>query len=135
MPNYSPDIRNGRQNVVIDNMDSGVGNALLLLYSGTKPATGAAITNQVLLAVLIFSKPSGVVNNGVITFSAITRDEKANASGTIGWARVTNSEGNFCMDLTASLNGQGGEVQLPTLDVVEGQPFECSSFVITEGNP
>ena len=69
----------------------------------------------------------------VLTFSAITQDSSADASGTATWFRVTTSGGTFVID--GNVGTSGSDLNLVTTTIVATQPVSVSSFVITEGNP
>lgn len=132
---YATTLRSNRMTQVVNAIDAGAGAGKLRIYDGTRPATGAAITTQVLLAELTFADPCGTVTNGVLTFSALTADASADASGTASWARVVDSDGNFVMDMSVTATGGGGDVELNTLDIVAtGLVQGTATRSITEGN-
>lgn len=87
-------------------------NGYLRIYDSTggtgQPATvDTAIGSQVLLAELRFANPSdaGAVN-GVVTFSALTADSSANATGTATWFRAFASDGTTAIwDGSVSTSG------------------------------
>lgn len=115
-----------------DDLDSGAGAALIKVYTGTKPAgPDTAITSQVLLGTLTCSDPCGSVSSGVLTFSAITQDAAADATGTATWARITESGGAAIADVSITTSGGGGDLIMNTVTVVTGGPISCSSLTIT----
>ena len=123
--------RNSRLNAIRDAMDAGAGPALLRIYDGTRPATGGAATT--LLAELTFSDPSAAnAASGQLTFSAITADASANATGTATWCRVVDSTGAFVMD--GSVGTSGADYNLNTTSITAGVQVSCTSAVLTEGN-
>lgn len=128
-------LRNARLQAIVDKMDAGAGPATLKFYTGTRPATGAAITTEILLGTLTFSDPCGVVSAGVLTFSAVTEDSSADADGTATWARIQDSDLNFVMDLTVTATGGGGDIELNNVNIVTGGPIRVTSAQFTEGNP
>lgn len=129
---YSTTIRDARLTAVRDAIDGGAGAGLLRIYDGSRPSTGGAATT--LLAELTLSDPCGSVSSQVLTFSAITADASANASGTASWARIVTSAGTFCVDLSVTATGGGGDVQLSTVSITAGQQVTCTSATITAGN-
>lgn len=67
----------------------------LRIYSGVQPATAdTALSGNTLLAELRFSATSApAASAGVITFSAITSDTSADATGTAAFFRAFKSDG------------------------------------------
>lgn len=115
-----------------DDIDSGAGAGLIKVYTGTKPAgPDTAITSQTLLGTLTCSDPCGSVASGVLTFSAITQDSAADATGTAAWARITTSAGDAVADVSITTSGGGGDLIMNTVTVVTGGPISCSSLTIT----
>lgn len=126
-------IRNNKLNQITAAVDGGSGAGLLRIYSGTRPATGAAITSQTLLAELTFSDPSfPAASSGAMTASAITSDSSANATGTATWFRVVDSAGTFVMD--GDVGTSGSDLNLNSVSIVSGVTVSVTSFVLTEGN-
>lgn len=131
----STTLRNDRLQKIIDAIDAGAGAGTLKIYDGTRPATGAAITSQVLLAELTFSDPcASAPSGGVLTFSAITADASANATGTATWARVADSTGAFVMDLSVGVAGSGADVELFDITITAAATVGVSGAFINEGN-
>lgn len=125
--------RNARLDLIKTAIDAGAGAGLLRIYDGTRPATGGTATT--LLAELTFSDPSAAAaSSGVLTFSAITADSSANATGTATWARVVDSTGAFVLDMSVTASGGGGDLQLNSTSITSGQNVSCSSATLTEGN-
>lgn len=124
MPNaYNATIRNARQQDIITEAGTG---AQIKLYSGTRPAAGGAITTQTLLAELVNPGALGTVSpTGVLTMDAITGDSAANATGTPTFIRILKSDNTSWV---ADFDVSG----LPA--ATAGQPYDLTSFTITEGN-
>jgi hypothetical protein len=126
---YSTAVRNGRQDFITTTIGS---NGLLRIYDGSRPASGGAATT--LLAELALSATSAPGSaSGVLTFSAITQDSSANATGTATWFRIVTSGGTFVID--GSIATSGSDLNFTTTSIVATQPVSVTSFVITEGNP
>lgn len=130
--------RNSRAQVLADAIDAGSAGGVLTIYSGTRPATaGGAIdpfTNLV-LGELTFSHPcKSSIDNGVLTFASIAQDAAANNSGTATWARITNSDGGFVMDMDVTNNSGNGDIKLNSTDIIQGGPISIISASLTEGN-
>lgn len=100
------------------------------IYSGTRPATGGTATT--LLAELPLSATAGTVSGQVLTFSAITNDSSADATGTASWFRVLTSANVAVID--GDVGTSGSDLNLNTVSVVSGGPVAISSFTITAPN-
>jgi hypothetical protein len=112
-------------------LNAGAGAALMRVYDGTRPATGGTATN--LLAELTLSDPAAPAGSGgVLTFSAITQDSSANATGTATWCRFVDSTGAFVMD--GSVGTAAADYILNTTSITSGVAVTCSSGVLTAGN-
>lgn len=113
-------------------IDAGTTGGTIKIYSGTMPTTAdTAITTQVLLGTLTYSKPCGTIAAGALTMSAITQDSAADATGTAAWARIADSNGSSAMDIDVSATGGSGALQLNTTNIVIGGPILITSFVIS----
>lgn len=124
-------LRNARLNLTRDYIDAGTGPGKLRIYDGTRPATGGTVTT--LLAELICSDPCApAASAGVLTFSAITQDSSANATGTATWGRFVDSADTFVADCAVGLSGS--DVNLNTTSIVAGAVVQVTSATITAGN-
>jgi len=123
---YVTTLRNAR----LDEITSAIGaSGLLRVFSGTQPATGGAETT--LLAELALSATAAPgAAGGVLTFSSISDDTSADASGTPTWARLTTSGGAAVADFTAGVGG--GDLDFDQAIVATGN-VSVSSLVITDG--
>jgi hypothetical protein len=127
----STTLRNTRANAIKTAVDAGGAAGFLRVYDGSRPATGGTATT--LLAELTFSFPSAAASSGgVLTFSAVTADASANATGTATWCRIVDSTGAFVLD--GSVGTAGADYILNTVSITSGVQVSCSSAVITEGN-
>jgi hypothetical protein len=123
--------RNAHLDDIRARIDAGAGAGLFRLYDGVRPATGGAATT--LLAELIFTDPSAPsAASGVLTFSAITADPSANASGTATWGRVVDSTGAFVGDF--SVGTAAADFILNTTTITAGVQVSCTSATLTAGN-
>jgi len=121
------------RNARLDAITTFVGNAgKLRIYNGTQPATGGTATT--LLAELTLASPMAAgASSGVLTFSAITADSAADATGTATWARVVKSDGTtFCFDCTVGTSG--ADINLNTVSIVANAQHSVTSATITEAN-
>jgi hypothetical protein len=127
-------IRNARANLIKAAIDADVNPGELKIYADTRPATGGALTGQVLLGTCTFSQPCAPdASGGVLTFSAVTDDDAADASGTATWARIVDGAGAFVMDIDVGLTGSGADFIMNTVTIVAGGPIRVASGTITEG--
>ena len=127
------------RNTMLDSITTRAGNAALLrIYDSTgtgRPATGGAVTTQVLLAELTCGTPFAPASSaGVLTANAITQDSSANNTGTATWFRIVKADGTtFVLD--GNVGTSGSDLNMTTTSIVITQPVSVTSFVITEGNP
>ena len=106
-------------------------SGLLRIYDGTQPATGGTATT--LLAELPLSATAAPTpSGGVLTFSTITDDSSANATGTATWFRLATSGGAAVVDGTVSTSG--ADLNFDSVSFVSGGTVSVSSFTITAGN-
>lgn len=139
MPSYTTTLRNNRLDEITALIDAGgaAGGGFVRIYDdngGGVPANvGATLGSSVLLAELELSDPSAAAAaGGVLTFNAITDDTSANASGTATFARITDSDGNAVVQITAG--DSGTELLLDNAAINSGQTVSITSATITEGN-
>jgi hypothetical protein len=109
----------------------------LRIYDGTRPAGGGAATT--LLAEFTLSSPAApAASGGAVTFTN-PANVNGSASGTATWARITTSGGTYVMDCDVTGTAGAGPVKLNgdgagNATITSGQPVQCTSFTITEGN-
>lgn len=128
---FAATTRNGWLDNVNTLLNAGVGPALIRIYDGTRPATGGAATN--LLAELTCTDPAApAASGGVLTFSAITQDSSANATGTATWFRMVDSAGTFVLD--GNVGTSGSDLNLTSTSIVATESVSISSATITAGN-
>ena len=132
---YATTLRNNR----LDEITAYAGtSAKILIYDGTRPATGGSATT--LLAQLTGDGTAfaGAASSGALTLEAVTSDTSANATGTATWFRITASDDTFVMDGdvddAGGTNGNDGDLILSTVSIEAGDVVSISSAVITEGN-
>jgi hypothetical protein len=121
------------RNAQLDAFTTFAGNSgKLRIYSGTRPATGGAITT--LLVELTMNATSfPAASSATLTANAITSGT-AVATGTASWARLFKSDGTTIVcDLGVATSAQ--EVTIATTSIVSGATVSCSSMVVTRGNP
>lgn len=120
---------NAKADVLSDLCDNGY----IRIYDGTRPTDAdTAVGAQVLLAELRFAATaSGAASAGVITFSAITSDSSANATGTATWFRALKSDGTTAI-FDGTVGTASSDLNLNTVSIVSGAAVAISSFTYTE---
>jgi hypothetical protein len=132
---YSVPLKNAQQDAITTVLGS---NAVLELYSGTKPAGGpsTAITSQVLLSTHACSATFAPGSaNGVVTLNSI-----ANGTGTAGagagtnatWYRLKTSGGVAHVDGTVGISGCDLNIDNP--NIATNQVVKVTSFTLANGN-
>ena len=123
-------VRDAMLTALQTNIETGVGNVLLRIYDGARPAAGGTATT--LLAELTCADPisAGVVGTGVLTLSTITQDSSANASGTATWFRMVRGDGTTWA-IDGSVSTAGADMNLVSTAITAGQPVQITSFTLT----
>jgi hypothetical protein len=125
------DTRNSMLDAINTKLNAGSGAATIKIYTGTQPTNAnTAIGAQVLLGTLTASDPAGAGSAaGVFTFSSITQDAAADATGTAAWARVQDSDANVIFDCDVGTSGT--TIVLNTTSIVTGGPIQITAFTLT----
>lgn len=126
---YAATLRNNRLQAIVDYAGA---NALVRIYSGSRPATGGTATT--LLAQLTCGATIGSVSTGVLTFNAITDDSSADSGGTATWFRIVKSDGSTHV-LDGNCGTSGSDMNMVTTTITALQPVSITSWTITESNP
>jgi hypothetical protein len=111
---YATTLRTARAAAIRAAIDAGPAAGYIEFYDGARPATGAAVTSQVLLATCTCSDPSGSESNGVLTFGAI-----GNGTGTAG-ATVGGTAEAYLITVTATMASGPVIVGSAILPIQEG---------------
>ncbi|MGH8436112.1 MAG: hypothetical protein ACRERX_16915 [Pseudomonas sp.] len=128
---------NDRLQALTRAIDAGAGVGRLLIYDGTRPTTGAAITTQNLLVTQLFADPSAGSISGTTLTLTLGGSALASRTGNASWARITDSAGTFVADMDAGASGSGKEVELsadgtPTTQLYEGGVVAISLATLVE---
>lgn len=125
--NFAQAVLTDRLEALTRALDADSSAGKINIYSGPRPAAGAAVTTQTLLASVSFQKPSsGGVSNNVLTLLYVGGAVLAVGTGVAVWARFTSGSGAYVADMDVSLvqNPDGtpgtGEVQLDATQVYAG---------------
>lgn len=125
-------LRNSMLDEITALIDAQAGAGFARLYDGSRPATGGSATT--LLAEMTFSVTSAAAaSSGVLTFSSITDDSSANATGTVTWFRVVDASATFVFD--GDVAASGSDMNIDSTSITSGQVVSITSWTITAGNP
>lgn len=129
---YSVAVRNARAQALTNLIDASSAAGSITIYSGVAPTGVGAITDQVALITIPLQKPCySSITSGVITLSAIT-EQMVMTTGQAGWARITNGDGVAIADMSVGVNGSGADIELPTVDLIQGAYIRITAGQITE---
>jgi hypothetical protein len=125
--------RNALADVFTRQIDATDRPGTIALYTGPQPENAdVAVAGQTLLAVLTFALPSaGPAIAGVNSFYAIAEEPDAPATGRVVWARIADGGGHTVFDCDVSGPGQGGTMELNTVEIVKGGPLRLKNFIVT----
>ena len=130
---FSDALRTSRAQLLAAAIDEGsAGAATLKIYTGPRPAPGAAITGQALLVTLQFPHPCAQsVTGGVLTLKPLA-EQMVTASGVQAWGRIANRDGDFVADLEVGPPGLGADIEIPATELFTGAMVRINSATITE---
>lgn len=124
------------RNNMLDEITGDIGaSGLLRIYDGTPPTSANdALSGNTLLATLPLSATAApAASGGVLTYSSITDDSSADATGTASFFRVLTS--GAAAVAQGSVGTSGEDINLNTVSIVAGGNVAVSSLVWTAGNP
>lgn len=123
---------NAAVNAEADALSDLLDNGYLRIYSGTQPATAdTALSGNTLLAELRFAATaSGAAVAGVITWSTITSDSSADATGTATFYRAFKSDGTSVV-MDGSVGTSGSDLNLNSVAIQAGAQVDITSFTHT----
>jgi hypothetical protein len=122
-------IATATQNDIANKMNDDLDGGKLQIYSGASPGPNSAATGTKLAELTLPAKASNSVNNGVLTFGAITQ-QNALASGTAGYFRLTKADGTTVV-ADGDVSTSGASLNLNTTAIVSGGPVNITAFSIT----
>jgi hypothetical protein len=131
---HSTTLRNAQANTLGAAVDAGSGAGRLRIYTGSKPASPASAATGTLLVDFTLNDPSfDTASSGVATLDVTPSisDSSADATGTAGYARFADSDGNGVLDCSVTATGGGGEVTLNTTSVTSGVVVALTGFTYT----
>lgn len=125
---YASAVRNAK----LDAITTYVGNAgLLVIYSGTQPATGGAAGT--VLATFTMGTPfASAASAGVLTVN-LPASVNASATGTASWARLFKSNGTTIV-ADYNVGTSAATIILNSTSLTSGVGVSVTAFTITDGN-
>jgi hypothetical protein len=127
-------ISNDAINAQADALARKLDNGFLRLYNGTQAADAdTPVGAQTLLAELRLANPSApAAVAGVLTFSALTPDVSADATGTATWFRALKADGTtVVMDGTVGLVGSSSDLELDAVAIQANADVVVDSWTHT----
>jgi hypothetical protein len=128
----NPKFANVTVNAEADALARLLDNGYLRIYSGSQPTNAdTALGAQVLLAELRFAATSApAASSGVLTFSAITSDTSADATGTAAFYRALKSDGTSVV-MDGSVGTSSADLVLNSTAIQSGAQVDVTSFAVT----
>lgn len=124
---------------LVDRMDAGAGAGYFRIYSGTQPANPDDVGSGTLLGTCTANDPAfnsaqDTAGSATCTANAIADDTNADNTGTAGWFRAYDSNGNFVFqgDITAVAGGGAMEIDDITIDAGGTISVNSCVLVMTE---
>lgn len=123
--------RNAALTAVAARADLGSGAATLKVYTGSQPATADTTASGTLLVTFTMADPCfETAASGAMDFDAAPDlTATAAASGTAGWARLADSDGNTVLD--GSVGTSGADFTISSASIVAGQTITFASGSVT----
>lgn len=127
------------RNYILDGLNAAFDGGKFRIYSGAKPATSNLAPTGTLLVEVSAADFFAAAASGQIAINAALTDASANAAGTAGWARLSQSGDTDAldaafrrMDFTVTATGGGGEITLDNTSIAAGQQVSITSLTITQ---
>lgn len=99
--------------------------------TGSRPATaGAAATGTVVASITLPTPSFATPASRSMAKAGTWEDTSADASGTIGYARMKNTGDTQRIDFTVTATGGGGDIQVDNTVLAAGQDFKVTAATI-----
>lgn len=113
-------------------------SGLLRIYSGSKPVTAnLAPSGTLLVSISLPADSFGAVSSGAIAKNGTWSDSSADAAGTAGWFRISQTGDTDVQDAsysridgTVTATGGGGDITLDNTSIALAQSVEITSFTL-----
>lgn len=120
--------RNAATDAISGLVDAGSGPGTIKIYSGSQPATPNTAASGTLLATVTLSDPAFGASSAGTATGADPAPVTAAATGTAGWWRMADSDGNPVMDGSVTASGGGGDMQLSTVSLTSGGSVDITAL-------
>lgn len=124
------------RNNQLDEITADIGaSGVLRIYDGTPPTSvNDALAGNTLLATLALSATAApAASSGALTFSAISDDTSADATGTASFFRLLTSA--FAAVVQGTVGTSGADINFNSVSFVATGNVAVTSLVFTGGNP
>lgn len=124
--------RNAALDAIVDLVDAGAGAGTLEVRTGSQPANAnTAATGTVLVTFTLADPAFAAAASGAVDIDADPDvvDSSADNTGTAGWARVYDSNGNAIFD--GSVGTSGTDFIINTTSITAGQTVTLTSGTLT----
>lgn len=127
--------RNAAADAVVDRLDAGAGAPTIKVYSGSKPASANDAATGTLLVTFTLDGTAAFGAAGATTAGQADLDVSpaisatAAATGTAGWFRAADSDGNTVFDGTAGTTGT--DLILNSTSITSGATVNLLSGSVT----
>ncbi len=123
--------RNGMVDFLVDLLDAGSGAATLVFRTGSAPGSLGSADTGTLLATTTFSDPAfGSAASGTATANSITGDSSVDNSGTPGYFRAKDSDGNAVFQ--GSVGTSGADINFDSVTWVAGGTVSITSLTVSQ---
>lgn len=132
--NINTQARNNAGDAIVDLIDQGSlnPNGYMEIRSGTKPPSPQAAATGTLLATNAFSNPAfGNFSSGAAAANTIADDTNIDATGTAGWFRIYDRDGNAVMDGDITATGGGGDITFDNINFIARGTIIINSLIAT----
>jgi hypothetical protein len=130
MSGYSTSLRNARADAITAAVAAG---GKLRIYSGTQPATGGAVTTQIVNDFTLGSPFAPAAAGGVLS-PTLPSASTGSATGTATWFRVFKADGTTPV-IDGTVGTSGADMNLNTTSISAGLAVSITSWSVTGSNP
>jgi hypothetical protein len=129
--NLSTKARNAAGDGLLVFLETGSANpaAYIEFRSAPRPSSPDETATGVLLAAMYMASPAfqNFVNGSAIS-NTISPDTSIDNTGIASWFRIYNKDGEAVFDGNITAQGEGGEIELENISLVEGAYLAISSL-------
>lgn len=124
-------LNDNARNRQADSIGDDFNSATLKIYTGSQPSAGGAATGTLLVTITLPADAMGAASGGVASKSG-TWSGTAGNTGTAGWFRIESSAGTRWYDGAVTATSGGGEIELTSTSITNGQTVTITSFTVTQ---